>query len=141
MQAVCNLSVCRRVNRQYKHNLSCTVHDHRRLYRRKHLVGILSRVAKYLLEMSQSPTFIPRDTVSIDILQRVEKYLLEMLQSPTSLQADKVRRYFTESWEIFIANATITKLIPTDKFRRHLSIVHNYRQTYRRMVWIPNDGY
>jgi hypothetical protein len=54
-------------------------------------------MAKYLLEMSQSPMSIPRDIVSIDILQRVEKYLLEMLQSPTSLQADKVRRYFTES--------------------------------------------
>jgi hypothetical protein len=29
-----NISVCRKVNRQYKHNLSCTVHDHRRLYQR-----------------------------------------------------------------------------------------------------------
>jgi hypothetical protein len=53
--AVCNLSVCRKVNRQYKHKFSCTVHDHPRPYR--------------------WITF---------------------------------RRYFTESYKIFIGNATIT---------------------------------
>jgi hypothetical protein len=29
---VCNLSVCRKVNRQYKHNLACTEHDHQLPY-------------------------------------------------------------------------------------------------------------
>jgi hypothetical protein len=68
--AVCNLSVCRRINKQYKHNLSCTMHNHRRLYRR-----------------------IP----SIDILPRLAKYLLHIPQSPMSLQTDTVHWYFTEA--------------------------------------------
>jgi hypothetical protein len=29
---ICNLSVCKKVNRQYKHNLSCTLHYHGRPY-------------------------------------------------------------------------------------------------------------
>jgi hypothetical protein len=81
MRAVCNLSVCRRINRQYKHNPSCTVHNHQRLYIRILYVGILPRVAKYLLHMSQSLT---------------------------SLQTDTVHRYFTESCKIFTAHVIIT---------------------------------
>ena len=49
-----------------------------------------------------------RQNVSVGILQRVEKYLLEMPQSPTSSQKECFRQYFTESWEIFTANAIIT---------------------------------
>jgi len=48
---ICNLSVYRKVNRQYKHNLSCTLHYHRLPYRqitvRRHFI-----VAS--LEMPQS---------------------------------------------------------------------------------------
>jgi hypothetical protein len=65
VRAVCNLSVYMRVNRQYKHNLSCTVHDYQRLYRQKPSVGILQRVAKYLLQIPQSLTSIPTYTVSL----------------------------------------------------------------------------
>jgi hypothetical protein len=114
---VCNLSVRRRVNRQYKHNLSCTVHDHRRLYKRKLSVGILPRVEKYLLQMPHSSTSIPTDTVSVGILQRVEKYLLEMPQSPTSIPTD---------------------MYPTNPsaFHRELKNIywkcHNHRRLYRR---------
>jgi len=87
VRAIYNLSVCKRVNRQYKHNLSSTVHNHRCLYRRIQFIGILPKVAKYLLEMPQSPM---------------------------SLQTDTVRRYFTESCKIFTANAILTD-IDTDK--------------------------
>jgi hypothetical protein len=34
---VCNLSVCRKVNRQYKHNLACAEHDHQLPYRGLHV--------------------------------------------------------------------------------------------------------
>ena len=76
--AVCSLSVCRKINRQYKHNLSCTVHSHRRLYwqinrpsashkelhkywlyRRTQSVGISQRA----VEMPQSLTWIPMDCI------------------------------------------------------------------------------
>jgi hypothetical protein len=51
-----------------------------------------------------------RRNVSIGILQRVEKYLLEMPQSSTSSQMKIFHRYFTESWEIFTANAIIIEV-------------------------------
>jgi len=98
--AIYNLSVCKRVNRQYKHNLSCTVHNRRCLYRRIQFIDILPRVAEYLLEMPQSLM---------------------------SLQIDTVCRYFTESCKIFTANAILTD-IDTDKYNMlaFISAVHNY---------------
>jgi hypothetical protein len=104
---------------QYKHNLSCTVHDHRRLYRRITRSSTFHReLHKYLLEMSLSPTSIPTDTVHrhftescknihwifetiIDINtdgyspsafhRELQKYLMEMPLSPTSIPTDTVR--------------------------------------------------
>jgi hypothetical protein len=62
-------------------NIYWKCHNHRRLHRRKHSVGILSRVEKYLLQMPYPLMFILTDTV---------------------------HRYFTESWKIFTLYATIT---------------------------------
>ena len=65
-------------------NVYWKCHNHWRLYRQKQSVGILPRVEKYLLHMPSSPTCIPTDIS---------------------------RRYFTESWKIFTAYATITDRI------------------------------
>jgi len=111
VRSVCNLSVYRRKNRQYRHNLSWIVQDNRRISRR---------------------------TYSISILQRVEKYLLEMPQSSTSLQTKTICQHFTESCKIFTTNAIITDIY-TDGYSpsTFVGAVHNYRWT----VWIPKGRY
>jgi hypothetical protein len=114
VRAVCNLSVCRRVNKQYKHNLSYTMHNHQRLYRRKPSIGILPRVAKHLLQMPQSPTSLQMDTVSVSI-------------SP--------------SWKIFTRNAIITDISTEcyclSVFYRELQNIYckcdNHWRLYRRI--------
>jgi hypothetical protein len=58
---VCNLSICRKVNRQYKHNLSCTLHYHQRPYRR---ITVRRPFIVTSLEMPQSsPTTLRMDLV------------------------------------------------------------------------------
>jgi hypothetical protein len=93
--AVCNLSVYRKINREYKHNLSCIVHDHRRWYRRIQSVGISQRVAK-IFTRNSIIIDVYTDKYSPSALQR-ELYLLEMQLSPTSISTDTVRRHFTKS--------------------------------------------
>jgi hypothetical protein len=56
------LSVCRKIIRQYKHHLSCTLHYHRRSYRR---IPVLRHFTVASLEMPQpSPTPLWTDTSS-----------------------------------------------------------------------------
>ena len=93
--AVCNLSVYRKITREYKHNLSCIVHDHRRRYRRIQSVGISQRVAK-IFTRNSIIIDVYTDKYSSSALQR-ELHLLEMQLSPTSIPTDTVRRHFTES--------------------------------------------
>jgi hypothetical protein len=90
------------------------VHNHLRLYRRMPSVGILLRVAKYLLHMSQSST---------------------------SVQTDTVRQYFTESCKIFTAHATITDVC-TDGYSPSVFYLelqniyctcHNHWRLYKRI--------
>jgi len=101
-RAVCNLCVYRKVNRQYKHNLSCTVHYHRRPYRR--LCEQIT-VRRHFTESFIGNATIIDDVVdglqSVDISQRAS---LEMPQSPMTVQTDSFRRHFTESGR----NGTIT---------------------------------
>jgi len=97
-RAVCNLNVCRKVNRQYKHNLSCTVHDHRCLYRRIQSDDIAWSVSKIFtgnatINDGYNPSAFHRE---------LQKYLLEMPLSPA--------------------------LIPMDTVRWHLSAFQNYQQ-------------
>jgi hypothetical protein len=114
---VCNLSICRRINRQYKYNLLSTVRHHQRPYRRIPLVGILQRVIVFATITDvhtdgQSPSVFYRELQniycichnhrrlysripSIGSLLRVAKYLLHLPQSQTSIQTDIVRRYVT----------------------------------------------
>jgi len=68
-----HLSVCRKVNRQSKYNLSCTMNYHRRKYRRtkvhRHLTEsskIITRNATIIDELSDDPQ-------SVGISQRVQK--------------------------------------------------------------------
>jgi len=58
---VYHLSVCRKVNRQYKHHLSCTLHYHRRPYRR---ITVRRHFTVALLEMPQpSPMTLRMDSI------------------------------------------------------------------------------
>ena len=151
-----NISVCRKVNRQYKHNLSCIVHDHRHLYQRiTRSSAFHKQLHKYLLEMTLSPTSsIPTDTVRRHFTESCRNICWKCPLSPTSLPTDTVRRHFTQSciniyWKchyhrrpyqrkqsvgisqrvakIFVGNATITN-ISTGGYNP--SAFHRELQTY-----------
>jgi hypothetical protein len=154
-RAVCNLSVCRKVNRQYKHNLSCTVHDHRRPYRRiivrRHFIESFTRNATITDDFEDG-------LQSIGISHRAS---LEMPQSPTtlwtyySLSAFHIELHWkchNHRWRCrWISSVNIHRewwkchnhrwLCGWIIVRRHLSAVHNYRQIHRWMVRIPKGEY
>ena len=71
---VYHLSVCRKVNRQYKYNLSCTMHYHRHPYRR-------NKVRRHFTESWKI------------ITGKCHNYR-KLCRRPT------VRRHFTKSWKI-----------------------------------------
>jgi len=134
---VCNLSVCRKINRQYKHNLSCTVLGHRRLYWQ------INRPSTSHKELHKY--WLYRLTQSVGISQRV----VEMPQSPTTRNTDTFRRHFIESWchnhrqfyrriqSIDISQRVVEMpqsltWIPMDCICRYLLVVHNYQQNHQR---------
>jgi len=80
----------------------------RRPYRQNQAVDILLRVAKKLPPMPQSPMNIVHQCLSL------------------LLPTENICRYFTESYEIFIAHATIT-----DGY-----FIGDYRWKYRRSYFV-----
>jgi hypothetical protein len=87
---VCNLSVCKKVNRQYKHNLSCTLHYHRRPYRR---IKVHRPFTVASLECHNHHRWL---CGRITVRRHFTVASLEMPQSsPTTLQTDYVHRHFT----------------------------------------------
>jgi hypothetical protein len=124
--AVCNLSVCMEVNMQYKHNLSCTMQDHWRLYQRITRPLTFYRELKNIYWKCHNHRWLYRRIQSVGISQRLAKYLLEMSQSPTTLQTDTVCWHFTENCKIFTGNAS-PMFIPIDIVHRYLSAIQNYR--------------
>ena len=85
---VYHLSVCRKVNRQYKHQLSCTMHYHQRPYRWTHVRRYFTESWKIFTGNATITDDFADGLLSVSISQRVEKYLLEMPQSPIILQRD-----------------------------------------------------
>ena len=85
---VYHLSVCKKVNRQYKHHLSCTMHYHRRPYRRTHVRRYFTKSWKIFTGNATITDDFADGLPSVGISQRVEKILLEMPQSPTMLRTD-----------------------------------------------------
>jgi len=96
---ICNLSVCRKINRQYKHNLSCILHYHRRPYRR-----IIAH-RHFTVASLEMPQASPMTLCTDYSRQHFTIASLEMPQpSPMTWRTDYVRRHFKESG----GNATIT---------------------------------
>jgi hypothetical protein len=99
--AVCNLSVCRKVNRQYKHNLSYIVHNHRHLYQRITRPSTFHReLHKYLLEMPISPTLISTDTV--------RQHFIESCTENATIIDDSTNGYRPSAFHRELQTVTIT---------------------------------
>jgi hypothetical protein len=110
-----HLSFCRKVKRQYKHNLSCT--------------------------MQQLPTSIPTDSSPSAFHREFKNNYLKCHNHRCLYRRNNVHRHFTESSKIITWNATITD-VQTDRCTSvgKLSAGQCYWQNYRRTVWIPKGG-
>jgi len=98
---VYHLSVCRKVNRQYKHHLSCTMHYHQRPYRWTHVRRYFTETWKIFTGNATITDDFADGLLSVSISQRVEKYLLEMPQSPIILQRDYCPSTFHRELKIY----------------------------------------
>ena len=83
------------MNRQYKHNLSCTMHI-TDVPTNGTSPSVFNRELQNIYWICHNHRRPYRQNDFVDISQRVEKYLLNMPHSPTSIQTEWVCRYLPE---------------------------------------------
>jgi hypothetical protein len=132
-----HLSVRRKVNRQYKYHLSCTMHYHRHPYRRT-----------YFTESWKIIT--GNATITDDFADGLRPLVFHIKLKNIYWKCHNhrwlcrrttIRQHFTESWKNITGNATITDDV-ADGFQSFgmLSVGQNYQQNNRRTVRIPKGG-
>ena len=119
---VCNLSVCKKVNRQYKHNLSCTLLYHWRPYRR---IKVRRPFTIASLEMPQSSSMNLRMDYSLSAFHS------SLTGNATIITDDFANGLspsaFYRGWWKWHNHRRICRRNPV---RQHWSAVHNHRQVH-----------
>ena len=115
-----NWIFCRKVNRKYKHNTSCTLNNHRRPYWRTRVRWHLTESSKIITPKCHKHRRLYRRTCVRRHLTESSKIITPKCHNPRRLYRRIYRRLYRRINSI-----------------GKLSVGKFYRQKYQRNVWIP----